>query len=104
MIRKFIFILAVFFLNQAVCQRTETVYLDKNEPAKRDLRLTTDGKENQENVYMGLRIQELNRLGNPDAVLITTRNKGFRKPENKRHPHSWSIVDNDELIRWLLRK
>lgn len=142
--------------------------------AKRDLRLTTDGSENQENVYMGLRIeeimggtpetaranyyavspysysdenqtavkklvqvplriysepdinwwmkerntdvthmnitdcsamiQELNRLGNPDAVLITTQNKGFRKPENKKHPHSWSIVDNDELIRWLLRK
>lgn len=142
--------------------------------AKRDLRLTTDGKENQENVYMGVRIQEimggtpetalqnyrtvspysysdenqtavkkliqvplriysepdidwwmkerntdvthmnitdcsamiqeLNRLGNPDAVLITSQNKGFRKPENNRHPHSWSIVDNDELIRWLIRK
>lgn len=141
--------------------------------AKRDLRLTTDGSENQENVYMGLRIQEimggtpetalenyyaispysysdenqtavkklvkvplriysepdvdwwmkerntdvthmnitdcsaliheLHRLGNTDAVLITTQNKGYRKPENKKHPHSWSIANNDELIRWLLR-
>ena len=47
-------------------------------------------------------INELNRLGNNKATLITTQNKGFRKPENSRHPHSWSIVDNDELIKWLL--
>jgi hypothetical protein len=47
-------------------------------------------------------INELNRLGNKQAQLITTTNKGFRKPDHMRHPHSWSIVDNDELIRWLL--
>ncbi len=47
-------------------------------------------------------INELNRLGNAKAQLITTTNKGFRKPENRRHPHSWSIVNNDELISWLL--
>lgn len=49
-------------------------------------------------------INELNRLGNKNATLITTQNKGFRKPDNIRHPHSWSIVDNDELIKWLLEK
>ena len=49
-------------------------------------------------------INELNRLGNTNATLITTQNKGFRKPENKRHPHSWSIVNNDELIKWLLKQ
>ncbi|MDO8316688.1 MAG: alpha/beta hydrolase [Flavobacterium sp.] len=49
-------------------------------------------------------INELNRLGNEKAKLITTQNKGFRKPDNKRHPHSWSIVDNDELIVWLLNQ
>ncbi len=48
-------------------------------------------------------INELNRLGNPNAELITTQNKGYRKPDNKRHPHSWSILDNDELIKWLLK-
>jgi hypothetical protein len=47
-------------------------------------------------------INELNRLGNKNAELITTENKGYRKPDNRRHPHSWSIVDNDELIKWLL--
>jgi pimeloyl-ACP methyl ester carboxylesterase len=47
-------------------------------------------------------INELNRLGNTNATLITTQNKGYRKHDNSRHPHSWSIVDNDELIKWLL--
>ncbi len=49
-------------------------------------------------------INELNRLGNQKAQLIITQNKGFRKPDNRRHPHSWSIVDNDELIAWLLKQ
>ena len=49
-------------------------------------------------------INELNRLGNQKAELITTQNKGYRKPDNRRHPHSWSIVDNDELIKWLLKQ
>ncbi|MCZ8228360.1 alpha/beta hydrolase [Flavobacterium sp.] len=49
-------------------------------------------------------INELNRLGNQSAALITTQNKGYRKPNNKRHPHSWSIVDNEKLIKWLLQQ
>ncbi|MGY4385723.1 hypothetical protein ACVWYN_002769 [Pedobacter sp. UYP24] len=49
-------------------------------------------------------INELNRLGNANATLITTQNKGYSKPDNIRHPHSWSIVDNDELISWLLKQ
>ena len=53
---------------------------------------------------MTLMINELNRLGNQNAELITTQKKGYRKPDNKRHPHSWSIVDNDELINWLLNQ
>lgn len=47
-------------------------------------------------------INELNLLGNSNAFLITSQNKGYRKPDHKRHPHSWSIVDNDELIKWLM--
>ncbi len=47
-------------------------------------------------------INELNQLGNKNAELITSQNKGYIKPNNIRHPHSWSIVDNDELISWLL--
>lgn len=36
-------------------------------------------------------INELNRLGNSNAYLITTQNMGYRKPDNRRYPHSWSI-------------
>jgi hypothetical protein len=47
-------------------------------------------------------INELQRLGNKKAVLVTTTNKGYRKPNNNRHPHSWSIADPVKLINWLV--
>lgn len=46
-------------------------------------------------------INELQRLGNDNAVLVTTTGKGFRKLNNMRHPHSWSIADPDQIIKWL---
>lgn len=33
--------------------------------------------------------------------LIETENKGYRS-NGERHPHSWSIVDQHELIQWIL--
>lgn len=47
-------------------------------------------------------INELQWLGNKNAVLTTTDNKGYRKPDNKRHPHSWSIAEPKALVKWLL--
>ena len=47
-------------------------------------------------------INELQRLGNNKAVLVTTSDKGYRKPDNRRHPHSWSIADPVDLVKWLL--
>jgi pimeloyl-ACP methyl ester carboxylesterase len=47
-------------------------------------------------------INELQRLGNTKAELVITLNKGYRKPGNVRHPHSWSIAESDELVKWLL--
>lgn len=47
-------------------------------------------------------INELLRLGNNKAVLTTTNNKGYRKPNNTRHPHSMSIVESEQLVSWLL--
>ena len=47
-------------------------------------------------------INELQRLGNDKAILITTIDKGYRKPDNRRHPHSWSIADPVETVQWLL--
>ncbi|MBS9525785.1 hypothetical protein KI659_17325 [Litoribacter alkaliphilus] len=49
-------------------------------------------------------INELNRLGNHRAELIVTIDKGYRKPYNTKHPHSWSIVDNDDLLVWLVEQ
>jgi esterase/lipase len=46
-------------------------------------------------------INELQRLGNKQAVLVTTTDKGYRKPDNLRHPHSWSIADPEQVIKWL---
>ena len=34
--------------------------------------------------------------------LIETQNKGIRG-DGTRHPHSWSIVDQDELIEWIIK-
>jgi hypothetical protein len=47
-------------------------------------------------------INELQKLGNSHAVLVTTTDKGYRKPDNKRHPHSWNIADPVQLTNWLL--
>lgn len=58
---------------------------------------------NMNSTYHSAMINELKLLGNKNANLITTANKGFRKPENNKHPHSWSIVDQEELINWLLQ-
>lgn len=47
-------------------------------------------------------INELQRLGNKNAVLVTTTNQGYRKPDNNKHPNSWSIADPVPLIKWLM--
>ena len=49
-------------------------------------------------------IAELRILGNINSELILTSGRGFRQPGNRRHPHSWSIVETDKLIDWLLKK
>jgi hypothetical protein len=40
----------------------------------------------------GAMINELQKLGNKKAVLVTTIHKGYREPGHTRHPHSWSIA------------
>jgi hypothetical protein len=46
-------------------------------------------------------IIQLRVLGNQQAQLITTERRGVR-PDGNRHPHSWSIVDEDDLQTWIL--
>lgn len=49
-------------------------------------------------------VNELKRMGNKNAELMITTAKGYRKPDNTQHPHSWSIVDPEDLVKWLLKQ
>ncbi|MEM6526162.1 MAG: hypothetical protein AAGF85_15850 [Bacteroidota bacterium] len=40
-------------------------------------------------------------MGNSRVELIITENRGYRS-DGTRHPHSWSIVDKEELISWII--
>ncbi|RKN81315.1 hypothetical protein [Ulvibacterium marinum] len=54
------------------------------------------------NAYMLQKTFEILKSENWNNVqLVQTENKGFRA-NGKRHPHSWSIVDTDDLIEWIL--
>jgi len=47
----------------------------------------------------------INRLllsGNERAEFMTAKQPGYRS-SGLRHPHSWSIVDEVELIQWALK-
>lgn len=52
-------------------------------------------------VDLAAMVNELNILGNENAELIITHDKGYQS-DGTRHPHSWSIVDNEELVKWFL--
>jgi hypothetical protein len=47
-------------------------------------------------------INELKIAGNENAELLITNNKGYL-PDGTRHPHSWSIVNEKEMIDWFLK-
>jgi len=48
-------------------------------------------------------VLKLRQLGNKNVTLITTTNKGFDRQGN-RNCHSWTIVDEEELIGWIINK
>lgn len=45
-------------------------------------------------------VNQLKINGNKNAEVIITQNKGFR-PDGRKHPHSWSIMDTKETIQWI---
>lgn len=47
--------------------------------------------------------QSLTHLGSRTSEYIETRNRGIRA-NGKRHPHSWNIVEREELVKWVLAK
>lgn len=70
---------------------------------------TTWWKENRMNEYVDMNAYYIKKLasslkekfGQENIELIETKNKG-RRANGFRHPHSWSIVDKEELIHWIL--
>lgn len=55
------------------------------------------------NVMVGSQfIRYLRDIGNQDAMITLTTNKGYRS-DGRRHPHSWSIADPVETLDWLMR-
>jgi hypothetical protein len=47
-------------------------------------------------------INQLKLNGNAHAELFTTYNKGYQD-NGDRHPHSWSILDQSELLDWCVK-
>ncbi len=47
-------------------------------------------------------INTLRLQGSTKAELILTNDKGWRKQQNVRNPHSWSIGEPRRLVAWLL--
>ncbi len=66
-------------------------------------------KQNRQNEAEDLNAYSIEKLTkalqvnwhNNRVELIKTKNKGYRA-NGQRHPHSWSIVDQHDLINWLL--
>ena len=51
--------------------------------------------------YIEQLANDLGKLYGEDKVnYIQTKNRGYRA-NGDRHPHSWSIIDKDELIKWI---
>lgn len=46
-------------------------------------------------------INDLRLIGNNNAELIITHKKGYRNNGKTYHPHSWTIANTDELIKWI---
>ena len=58
----------------------------------------------QTNAFFIQKLSESLKLKGYDKVeYIPTINKGYRA-NGERHPHSWNIVNKDDLIKWILKK
>lgn len=67
-------------------------------------------KENMGVEYEQMNAFHLERLSDflgtnnfENVEYITTQDKGFRA-NGARHPHSWSIVDKEDLLQWILEE
>ncbi len=61
------------------------------------------GYEEMNAFYIKKMSENLKEQGFQHIEYISTNNKGYRA-NGERHPHSWSIVDKKDLVRWILEK
>lgn len=47
-------------------------------------------------------VNQLKINGNTNAEVVISQNKGIRL-DGTKHPHSWSIMDTDKTIKWILK-
>ena len=59
------------------------------------------GYEQTNAFYIKHLSESLQSKGFKDVAYIATQNKGYRA-NGERHPHSWSIIDKENLFRWML--
>ncbi|MFV1884962.1 MAG: hypothetical protein ACMZ7B_10780 [Balneola sp.] len=52
--------------------------------------------------YIEKLFESLKTKGFEHIEYIPTKDKGYRA-NGERHPHSWAIVDKDDLINWILK-
>ena len=68
-------------------------------------------KQNRQAEYEDMNAYYLEKLANDlsnlygaeQVTYIKTKNRGYRANGN-RHPHSWSIIDEKDLVNWILTK
>ena len=67
-------------------------------------------KQNRQNEYEEMNAYFIKHLADDlaedfgdNVAYIATENRGYR-PNGERHPHSWSIVDVADLIRWMQKQ
>ena len=48
-------------------------------------------------------IRRLNQAGNTDAEFMASKTPGIRS-NGQRHPHSWNIIDETDLVLWIKQK
>ncbi|WP_413532399.1 hypothetical protein [Empedobacter brevis] len=46
---------------------------------------------------------DLNKIGAKTIEFIESKNRGYRA-NGERHPHSWNLVEQESLVKWMLEK
>lgn len=76
------------------------LYIEPDKIWWKDVRNTDFESTNAYSIQQLYKVLKINNWNNVN--LIETKNKGYRA-NGERHPHSWSIVDKNKLMTWILK-